>query len=255
MTNALQQKIKTSFSASSSTYDAAASFQRDVANDLCDYVMQQQLTPKTVLELGAGTGYLSHKINHVFPKSQLLITDCAENMLRLSQTKNTSQHVVAFSESLPFTSRSQDVIISSLMLQWCDLKKTFTEITRVLKPGGHFIATTLGPNTLHSLNRAWHQLGDHNRVNTFLPMPILKQHLRDSDLPIHTITSKSYTLYFSDTLELLKNLKHIGSIKSNPNTNKSLLTKHHINQLDVKQAEYEVILIHAEKRHLLCHGH
>lgn len=255
MTNAVQNKIKASFSASSTTYDVAANFQRDVANDLFDYVIQQQLAPNTILELGAGTGYLSHKINLAFPQSQFLITDCAENMLRLSQNKNKSPHVVAFSESLPFITDSYDFIVSSLMLQWCDITKTLAEITRVLNTNGHFIATTLGPNTLYSLNKAWHQLGHHNRVNTFLPMTVIKQYLIDSNLYINTMTSKLYTIYFSDTFQLLKNLKHIGSIKRNHNNTKSLLTKNHINQLAVAQAEYEVILIHAEKRHLLYHGH
>ena len=42
----LQNKVKTTFSLSSETYNQAAILQRQVADNLFDYIMQQQLNPK-----------------------------------------------------------------------------------------------------------------------------------------------------------------------------------------------------------------
>ena len=204
---------------------------------------QQQLNPKHILELGAGTGYLASKIERAFTQSIFIITDCADSMLTISNAENQSLHVAAFAESLPFANQSHDLVISNLMLQWCDFNKTLAEVSRVLKPNGQFIATTLGPKTLHSLNNAWCQLGYQDRVNLFMPIDTIKKQLTDAGFTIHSITSKQYTICFDTPLQLLKNLKDIGSIKKSKSSITSLLTKNHIDRLRVMQAEYEVVLI------------
>ena len=243
---AMQEKIKYSFHTSARTYDQAAILQQQVADNLFDYIIQQQLNPKHILELGAGTGYLSSKIERAFQQSQFTITDCANGMLTLSKAKNSAHHIAAFAESLPFTHQSHDLIISNLMLQWCDFKQTLSEVTRVLTPNGRFIATTLGPKTLHNLNNAWRQLGYHDRINVFMPIDAMQKQLVEAGLIIHSITATPYVVYFDEPLQLLKNLKDIGSVKKNKSTVTSLLTKNHIDRLGVTQAEYEVVLIDAK---------
>ena len=59
------------------------------------------------------------------------------------------ERVCADALRLPFAEASADIVFSSLMLQWCDdLLIAFREVRRVLKPGGLFIFSTFGPDTL-----------------------------------------------------------------------------------------------------------
>ena len=65
---------------------------------------------------------------------------------------------------------SFDLVFSSLMLQWCDdLDAVFTEIARVLNPGGLLLFSTFGPGTLAELREAWarERRAPNNHVNHF----------------------------------------------------------------------------------------
>ena len=57
------------------------------------------------------------------------------------------------------------------MLQWClDLGPVFTELRRVLAPGGLLMFTTFGPDTLMELRASWAQVDGYTHVNQFIDM-------------------------------------------------------------------------------------
>ena len=47
-------------------------------------------------------------------------------------------------------------------------------MARVLQPGGEFVASTLGPNTLKELRWAWQQVDDYQHVNEFIAEDVLQ---------------------------------------------------------------------------------
>ena len=58
-----------------------------------------------------------------------------------------------------------------LRLHWeLDIKSSFKEIYRVLKPGGLFLFSTYGPDTLIELRSAWSRVDDKKHVNDFYDM-------------------------------------------------------------------------------------
>src|SRR6185436_1789039 len=73
--------------------------------------------------------------------------------------------------ALPLAPLAFDLAWSNLALQWVnDLPRAFAEFRRVLKVGGLLSFTTLGPDTLRELRRAFSGLDETTHVNRFVDM-------------------------------------------------------------------------------------
>ena len=96
--------------------------------------------PKSILDVGCGTGRFLRMAAIKWPEAQLTGIDPAERMISEATRLNPiATFKVGFAESLPFTDQCADVVISSLSFHhWEDQKKGIQEIARVLKPGGLF---------------------------------------------------------------------------------------------------------------------
>lgn len=96
--------------------------------------------PKSILDVGCGTGRFLRMVAVKWPGAQLFGIDPAERMISEATRLNpNATFQVGFAESLPFTDQCANVVISSLSFHhWEDQKKGIQEIARVLKPGGLF---------------------------------------------------------------------------------------------------------------------
>ena len=106
-------------------------------------------TGATVVDIGAGTGTLSRAAAARWPQAQVIALDPASEMLALaaSHLRGDGAHnarvVVAGAESIPLTSASVDLAISSFAMQLVpDRPAALREIRRVLRPGGHLAYIT-----------------------------------------------------------------------------------------------------------------
>jgi ubiquinone/menaquinone biosynthesis C-methylase UbiE len=104
---------------------------------ICDL---QAGPPKSVLDIGCGTGRLLFAAAARWPKAKFAGVDPAPNMLsaakRLSPNTDFS---VAKAELLPLPDQSVDLVFSSMSFHhWEDQRKALKEIVRVLSPGGRF---------------------------------------------------------------------------------------------------------------------
>jgi ubiquinone/menaquinone biosynthesis C-methylase UbiE len=104
-----------------------------------------------ILELGAGTGAFWLENKDRIPKGvHVMITDFSEGMLASTKHalgamgENWNYHVVN-AEDIPFDDGAFDMVIANHMLYHVkDKTRAFTEIFRVLKPGGRLYAATNG---------------------------------------------------------------------------------------------------------------
>lgn len=102
-----------------------------------------------ILEVGCGTGTLwAENADRVPTDAKVLLTDNAPAMLDATR-KNVSgpqfSYNLADVGDLPFEDASFDIVVANHMLYHLnDLKAALRQICRVLKPGGHFYATTNG---------------------------------------------------------------------------------------------------------------
>ena len=143
-----KQKARLAFENSAMSYDEAAVLQREIGSrmlDRFDYINHQ---PKTILDVGAGTGFCSHHLAERYDKAEIYVLDFAFNMLLQARSgaswwqrvRHRFNFISGDAEQLPLADGSVDMLVSSLAIQWCnDLDRVFAEFRRVLAPGGMLI--------------------------------------------------------------------------------------------------------------------
>jgi len=106
-----------------------------------------------VLELGCGDGSLWAKNSDRIPQGWVItLTDFSPGMLKdtkdnLSGMAKNFKFKISDAMDIPFPNNSFDVVIANHMLYHVpDIDKAFSEIYRVLQPGGRFYASTVGKN-------------------------------------------------------------------------------------------------------------
>jgi malonyl-CoA O-methyltransferase len=211
------RRVRESFSQAAARYDAASVLQARVRGELLDRLDLLRMQPQVVVDLGAGTGHAAIALKRRYPKAQVLAVDLAVGMLQQAARRQTLlrrfHRVAADAATVPMRDASTDMLFSNLMLQWVnDADRVLRECWRVLRPGGVLHLTTLGPDTLGELRRAW-QAADpaHAHVNGFLDMHDLGDALVRAGFAEPVLDVERYTLTYDDVRGLMRDLKAIGA--------------------------------------------
>jgi ubiquinone/menaquinone biosynthesis C-methylase UbiE len=107
----------------------------------------------SVLEIACGTGRVSRHIRKTFPADvKFIATDISNDMLSVAKRELVNKQIdfqTEDAQSLSFGDNSFELVICQFGMMFLpDKKKGFSEIYRVLKPGGKFIFFTWD-NTLN----------------------------------------------------------------------------------------------------------
>lgn len=110
-----------------------------------DFIASSIEAPRSIVDLGAGTGLLSYYWYQHFPDSDFMLVDIAEDMLKVAKRRfasleNFSYLVSDYKENLPDT--SFDAVISALSihhLEDSEKKDLFSNIYKALPKGGLFV--------------------------------------------------------------------------------------------------------------------
>jgi malonyl-CoA O-methyltransferase len=227
-----KRRISESFDRAAASYDDHSDLQRVVAKRLCQWPTSIE---GRVLDLGCGTGYIAENLAPI----ECVGLDIAPSMLfKASDKLGPQQLICADMESLPLTYAGFDVVISSLAVQWCSsLELCFEEIARVLKAGGQWVFSSLGPNTLTELEQAWSDSGDeHVHVNRFHSAEQVMLAAEHSGFELQLSAREEQTREYPDLRALMRDLKGIGAHNLNGGSNKGLTGKQAFAKLE---ASYE----------------
>jgi malonyl-CoA O-methyltransferase len=208
--------VRASFDRASATYESAARLQAQVARELLARLDSFALTPRVVLDLGAGTGRTTRELKRRYPRATVVALDLAPGMLREANRHQglwqRFERVCGDAQRLPLAAASVDLVFSSLMLQWCQpLDAAFGEVRRVLKAGGFFAFSTFGPATLGELRSAWAEADGHNHVNHFIDMHDVGSALMRAGLTEPVLDVDRIELDYPDARTLMRDLKCIGA--------------------------------------------
>lgn len=255
-----KHQARLAFERAAATYDGAAALQSEVGHRLVERLDLIRLKPRRVLDLGAGTGEFSQALLGRYRRAQVVALDLALNMLRRTRARGgwlrRAACVCADAERLPFAAGSFDFIFSNLMLQWCqDLEPVFTELRRVLAPGGLLMFTSFGPDTLQELRRSWETVDGYSHVNTFIDMHNVGDALVRTRWVDPVMDTERITMTYRKVRALMQDLKQIGAHNVTAGRPRGLTGRHRLRQMEqayerfrrdgVLPASYEIVYGHA----------
>ncbi|MBF7728512.1 malonyl-ACP O-methyltransferase BioC [Pseudomonas sp. N040] len=212
-----KRQVAASFSRAAGSYDAVAALQRKVGQQLLDS-LPAHCAPQRWLDLGCGTGYFSRALASRFPQASGSALDIAEGMLVHARKLGGAVHFIGGdAERLPLRSASQQLIFSSLALQWCgDFAAVLGEARRVLEPGGILAFSSLCVGTLQELRDSWQAVDGLVHVNRFRHFEDYQRLCAASGLQILQLQRRAELLHFTDLRQLTGELKALGAHNLNP---------------------------------------
>jgi len=187
---------------------------KDTALQLIERVHDIKRPFHSVLDLGAHNGGLTQTLSA--KKRFIVATDSAEKMVQTFYA-SSQPSVVCDEEYLPFADNSFDLIVSNLSLHWVnDLPGTLIQIKRALCPGGLFLATLLGGDTLQELRVCLMDAelsvmgGASPRLSPMISLQTASALLQRAGFEIPVVDQETYTLLYKDAWTLMHDLRGMG---------------------------------------------
>lgn len=208
--------MRRAFDRAADSYQQFAVLQAEVCNRLLEKLDVVKIAPQMILDAGTGTGAAIPSLFARYRKAQVVTLDLSENMLQKAAQHGSflraPQAVCGDIERLPFAEDTFDLVFSSLSMQWCnDLNAALLEAMRVLKPGGLYVFTTFGPDTLKELRTSWSDVDASSHVNQFIDMHDIGDALLRDGFSQPVMEAEILTLTYDSVDGLMHDLKAIGA--------------------------------------------
>jgi malonyl-CoA O-methyltransferase len=262
-----KRAVRRSFERAAAGYDAAAHLQREIGERLLGHLDPMRLAPRRILELGCGTGATFEALRGRFPGVALVGLDLSLNMLEAARARlpwwrralggTVAPLVCADAERIPFASRSFELVISNLALQWCRPEAVFAESARILAEGGLLLFSTFGPDTLKELRSAFAAVDSQAHVNTFPDMHDLGDALVHAGLADPVMEMEMVTVEYASVEAIARDLKAVGAHNVLPGRPRGLSSRRRWSAMveryeafkrdEAYPATYEVVYGHAWK--------
>ncbi len=211
-----KRRARKSFSRAADSYDEVAVLQREVGVRMLERLDLVKMQPKSILDVGAGTGVHTEGLMQKYPKSRVHALDFALPMLRKTGARGRWLKrplcICGDMEQLPIATASVELIYSNLAFQWAnDLSGLFTECLRILKPGGLLMFSTFGPDTLKELRSAWSAVDDFPHVTPFSDMHDIGDGLLQCGFAEPVMDVDHLSLTYDTVNQLMLDLKQLGA--------------------------------------------
>jgi len=251
--------VRRSFDRAAASFDAAAVLHAEIRQNLLERLKLTALQPRVVVDAGAGTGLGSRALKRRYPRALVIALDSSHGMLHAAARQQSWLRPVARlcadAGGLPLKDRSIDLIVSNLMLQWCDPDEVFAEFRRVLAPQGLLSFSTFGPDTLRELRRAWAEVDSHSHVHDFIDMHDLGDALVRSGFASPVLDVERITLKYLTVRAVAADLKATGAGNAARDRHKGLTTPRKFAAMQTAYekfrqegrlpATYEIVFAHA----------
>ena len=204
------------FDRASATFDDADVVHSEGRRRLLERLQLVALDPTCVVDLGSATGKGSAELAAVFPNARIVAVDRSLPMLERTQARCVNLPRVAAllgdAERLPLADNSADLIFANLLLPWSLPEAVFGEVARVLREGGLLSFTTVGPDTLAEVRRAWAGIDDAIHVHGFIDMHDIGDLALRAGLAEPVMDVDTLRVTYRDLTSLASDLRACGAI-------------------------------------------
>ena len=213
--------VRRAFERAAAGYDAHAVLQREVGERMLARLDYIKIAPRAVLDAGSGTGAALPALRRRYPGATLYALDIADAMLMHARRRiswwqrlrgRNPRAICGDVERLPLRTAAVGLAWSNLTLQWTAAPAhAFAEVQRVLEPGGLFMFSTFGPDTLRELREAYRGADSYAHVNRFIDMHDLGDLLVRGGFADPVMDMEYITLTYDNVRALMRDLKALGA--------------------------------------------
>ena len=193
------------FAKAGQSYIEQAVVQKQISAQLFEYLkMYCPQSLPSVLEIGCGSGNLTHLFHSYFQVDQLFLNDLYEDVDQHFSTIENIAWLIGDIEQLTLP-QSLDAVISSSALQWMtDLPTLLHRIHDALKPNAYFGFSTFGSDNLTEIKQLTGQ-----GLN-YISLEFLKRQLEQQNFEVLLIEQEVKQIYFDHPKAVLQHLKATG---------------------------------------------
>ena len=203
-------------------FDGYAAVYETIGDRLQERLSLLAIQPKRVLDLGCRSGYQLDALQQRYPEAQIIGADPAPGAAPrmpgswprwLRRKTQAPQRVACDPHELPFADGSFDLVISNLLLPWCHAPhRVFEEAARVLSPGGAFMFTSAGPDTLIEYRSVWAAIDSHLHGFGLIDMHDLGDTLMASGFAAPVLDRDNLQIDYPNIEALQKELRKLGAV-------------------------------------------
>jgi malonyl-CoA O-methyltransferase len=217
-----RSRVRSAFHTHAAEYDTHAAVQRRVVMRTVSNLSQESLTPRSILDIGCGTGRLLKVLAACYPEAEIAGIDMAPAMVSTARSAlsplDSAEILIADAEQLPFPAGRFDLVLSTSTYQWLEsLDRAFGEVMRVLAPGGAFRFALFGSKTLHELKESYrealrrHCREGEDRTHRFTDAAEVSSALARAGFRDCRVVTEQETEHHPDVPALLRSLRRIGA--------------------------------------------
>ncbi|MCX6155089.1 MAG: class I SAM-dependent methyltransferase [Candidatus Kapabacteria bacterium] len=117
-------------------------FRPDYPSELFDYINLNVKDRSNALDCGTGNGQLAFEISNYF--TNVYAIDISQNQITEAIKRDNIFYSLCNSESTQFQDNFFDLIAVAQAIHWFDFDRFYSEVYRIIKPDGIFVATGYG---------------------------------------------------------------------------------------------------------------
>jgi malonyl-CoA O-methyltransferase len=214
--------VRAQFDARAARFAKHDALVREVGERLIDRLRYIRLDPRTVLDIGCGSGAAGAALAERYPSAFIAGIDLSEGMLRQHPVRLRERlprwlggsppvRVAADAARLPIAAESIDLVFSNLMLHWhSEPHRLFPEWKRVMREDGLLLFSCFGPDTLKELRAACRGALPHGRPMPFIDMHDFGDMMVASGFANPVMDVEVITLTYPSARSLLREVRALG---------------------------------------------
>ena len=220
MTIINKKSVAKRFGKASSFYEDVTPVQEKMAQSLITKITNNlgAKSPRSILELGCGSGRLTKKLRQEFPQAKITAIDIAPEMISQAMAACSSvNYITADAEKhINLLEGKFDLIVSNATIQWFENPEiTLQKAQNLLKEGGLIALATFADKTFNELATSFKEAyTENNQQPRIHHVPMKKVEEWQKILTSAEIKDELAVKYFTNVRDFLGSIKDAGATNS-----------------------------------------